>query len=144
MSEQRFSNKNWLIIISWNLKTCDNKSYSIDKILCKEKFSCKSRMKTLVKKIISKRIIKSLQENWLWTYSLFIDIIVKNKRGLELVTSPFSGCQIFVFLFSYVICHLANFDVFIQRGFLVIQKSTIYNLCKPFHVSIIIIFSTFF
>ena len=50
-----------------------------------------------------------------------MDIIIKNKRRPELVTSPFSGCQISSEV-SFVIPHQANFDVLFQRGFWVIEK----------------------
>ena len=46
-------------------------------------------------KIFWKRIIKNLLKSWLYflfqTQSLLIDKVMKNKRGLELVTSCFSG-----------------------------------------------------
>ena len=44
---------------------------------------------------------------------------------------------------SYMFRHLVNFYALIQIDFLVIEKITIYNLCKSFYV-IIILFSTFF
>ena len=62
-----------------------------------------------------------------------------NERGLELVTSPFSG--LFRSSFFLVFQHLANFDALIQRVFCVIQKITTDNLCKPFHNAIMIAFS---
>ena len=43
-----------------------------------------------------------------------MDIIMKDKRGLELVTHPFSGFQICSFqlrFLSLVINHLYNFDI---------------------------------
>ena len=43
--------------------------------------------------------------------------IIKNKWGLELVPSPFSGCQICSENFSLVTHYLAIFDASIDRGF---------------------------
>ena len=50
-----------------------------------------------------------------------MEIAVKIKRGLELVTSPFSS-----FL-------LVIFGALIQRGFWVVPKTTIDNSYIPFH-----------
>ena len=72
------------------------------------------------------------------TQYLFMKIIIKNKRGLELVTCPFSSCQ----TYSEVCHHLAISDTLIQSGFSIIPKNSINNLCKPFHDIIIIPIST--
>ena len=44
----------------------------------------------------------------------------------------------------YIFRHQVNFYALIQIDFLVIEKITIYNLCKSFYNAIIILFSTFF
>ena len=67
--------------------------------------------------------------------------IMKNKRDLELAISLFLGCQKFR-IFFLVIHHLAISEALIQRSFWVTLKITTGNLCKSFHVVIIIPFLT--
>ena len=44
----------------------------------------------------------------------FVDITKKIKTGLELVSNPFSDCQICSVFFSLVIHHLTYFNALIQ------------------------------
>ena len=46
-------------------------------------------------------------------------------------------------ILSEVIYPLANFDALKQKGFEIIGKITIDNLCKPIHDAVIIPFSTY-
>ena len=72
-----------------------------------------------------------------------MEIVMRSKKGQELVTRHFSGCQIFSEVFYFMIYHLTTFDAFIQRGFGVFQKIIIGNLFKPFHYVILIPFPAF-
>ena len=45
-----------------------------------------------------------------------MEFVIGSKNGLELITSPFSGCQVFSEVFFYFVVHnLIIFDVLIQR-----------------------------
>ena len=68
--------------------------------------------------------------------------VVKNKRGLELVTSLYGSKNMFRKVPFLVIDHLSNFDDFIQNYFWVIPKITFANLCKPVQSVIIILVSS--
>ena len=57
-----------------------------------------------------------------------MDKVVKNKRGLELVTS-----RKFRKIPLLVIHYLTKFDDMIFSSFRVIPKITFANLCKPIH-----------
>ena len=86
-----------------------------------------------------KRIIKNPQKiklHFVYSQPLFIVTTMKNKRGLELVTGSFSGCQPnkFVNYLSLVILTV-NRDALIKRGFWVTPKITICNWYKLFMTS---------
>ena len=68
------------------------------------------------------------------TQSLLIEKSMKNKRGLELVTSCSSGCKTRSKIHLLVMCYLTKLDDVIYSRFLVIPKKvTSANLCKPIH-----------
>ena len=157
-------NKNLKIHIVWYLekeRRSDIETWSFEKVLNKEQFYGKSvcricAPKALVKspkepiharksfedKIFWKMIIKKPYRSWLnfflCTQSLFMNKIMKNKSSLELVTSLSLGCKpcLEKFLFSDL-SPGQFFDDLIQRGFWVILKIAIVNLCKPIHDIII-------
>ena len=54
---------------------------------------------------------------------------MRSKKGQELITSPFSGCQICLEAFLFLVHHLAILDALIQRDFRVFPKITVGNLC---------------
>ena len=69
-----------------------------------------------------------------------MDMIIKNKRGVKLVTSRSSGYK-FRKVPLLLIYYLTKFDDVIYSGFRVIPKLTSATLCKPIHD--IINYSTF-
>ena len=71
-----------------------------------------------------------------------MEVIIK-KGPKTSYQSLFSQLNIIRSILSVVIYPLANFDTLKQRGFEVIRKITIDNLCKPIHDAIIIPFSTY-
>ena len=64
------------------------------------------------------------------TQYLSIDKIIKNKRGLELVTVLFRLRSKFRKIPLLVMYNLTKFDDVIENGFWVILKITSANLCK--------------
>ena len=90
---------------------------------------------SVVSKIFWKRIIKNPQKIKLHfcfrTQYLPIDIIMKNKRSMELITSPFSCSQICPIL---ILKYKEVLELFKESG---LRKPLIY-LRKPFHDAIII------
>ena len=63
-----------------------------------------------------------------------MDKVIKNKRGLELVTS----CSLdqnnkFRKIPSFAICYLTKFDDIMSSSFRIIPKITSANLCKSIH-----------
>ena len=76
---------------------------------------------TIIKKPLKIKLYFSL-----YTKSLFMEKIVKNKGDQEL----FGLQNIFTKICFLVIYRLANFDDFIQNGFWVIPKISFANSCK--------------
>ena len=69
------------------------------------------------------------------TQSLLMDKIMKNKRGLKLQTSRYSGYKTSSArkIPSSVLYYLNNFDNIIKSNFLIISRTKSANLCKPIH-----------
>ena len=72
--------------------------------------------KLYVEGTLLKTVKKPLLDFFYRTCSFFEEIMMKNKRGRELVNIPFSGCQICAAVFL-LIHYLVIFDALIQRGF---------------------------
>ena len=75
-----------------------------------------------------------------------MEFFMGSKKDQELITSPFSDCQIFSEAFSF--CGPLPDDFWrlsskAERDFGVFKETTIANLCKTFHDVMIIQFSTF-
>ena len=64
-----------------------------------------------------------------WTQPLLMDKVIKNKRGMELVTSHSSGHQKTPLFVTY---YLNKFDD-VWSSYWVIPKLTFANLCKSVH-----------
>ena len=89
-------------------------------------------------KYIEREVSKTLEKSIFVVFksSIFMGIITKNKRDLELVISSFSSCQNVQKICLYPpFGHLWYFN---SRRFWVISKNSIGNLWKPFFDVIII------
>ena len=93
------------------------------------------------------KILEKTFKNLTWFFplhsqSLFMDLIMKNKTGLKLVTRVSLCCKTCLENSFLVIYHLGNFDNIIQSGFWIIPKIALANLCKPIQDVIIILVSS--
>ena len=93
------------------------------------------------------KILEKTFKNLTWFFplhsqSLFMDLIMKNKTGLKLVTRVSLGYKTCLENSFLVIYHLGNFDNIIQSGFWIIPKIALANLCKPIQDVIIILVSS--
>ena len=87
------------------------------------------------------KAFKKLTLYFFRTQSLFIGKVIKNNRGLELVTSPSSSYEQVQKYSFFVIYYSTKFDDVMKRTFWVIPKITSVNSCKAIHD--IINYSTF-
>ena len=93
------------------------------------------------------KILEKTFKNLTWFFplhsqSLFMDLIMKNKTGLKLVTRVSLGYKTCLENSFLVIYHLGNFDNIIQSGFWIIPKIALANLCKPIQAVIIVLVSS--
>ena len=93
------------------------------------------------------KILEKTFKNLTWFFplhsqSLFMDLIMKNKTGLKLVTWVSLGYKTCLENSFLVIYHLGDFDNIIQSRFWIIPKIALANLCKPIQDVIIILVSS--
>ena len=62
-----------------------------------------------------------------------MDKVIKNKKGLELVTSRSSGYETSSEKFLYTLYYLTKFDDVMSSSFWVIAKIASANLCQSIH-----------
>ena len=94
-----------------------------------------------------KKILEKTFKNLTWFFplhsqSLFMDLIMKNKTGLKLVTWVSLGYKTCLENSFWVIYNLGDFDNIIQSRFSIIPKIALANLCKPIQDVIIILVSS--